>query len=68
MKGPVSFVPGVEDDTEEIEVFTIADWEKMNSPSCTCGGWKTYGEKNDRYFHSHWCDVVLRETPPKIEW
>lgn len=62
-------IPGIDDDTEERELFTMSEWEKMLpsdfpeykplGPVCDCGGWKTYGEgKNDTYYHSSWCTIL----------
>lgn len=63
---PISYIPGVDDDTDEIELFTQEEWDAMipkdvwkpNTPKCDCGGWKTYGEKNDAFYHSSWCHVL----------
>lgn len=63
-------IPGADDPTEEIELFTIPEWEKMRKeldeddkekwwiPKCQCGGDKTYGKNSN--LHSNWCPKYKR--------
>lgn len=60
------YVPGADDPTEEIELFSNAEWEALNKeisrpwkpPICECGSEKVYGEKAN--VHSEWCPKYWR--------
>lgn len=61
---PVSYIPGLDDKTEEL--ISQEEWDimfpkepnyKPIGPVCDCGGWKTYGQKNDAYYHADYCTI-----------
>lgn len=65
---PISYIPGLDDETEEIPLFSQEEWDAMMpkdipaykpiGPACDCGGWKTYGQnKNDAYYHADYCTI-----------
>lgn len=66
----MNFLFGVDDDTEELPIFTQEEWDKIapafkptyswSIPICDCGGWKTYGETNNPEFHADYCSLKKR--------